>query len=233
MKMEMSQNDIFNADDRLPIDATTEWCLTFKSNLSEIEIDDSTHCMLHGRIVWQDLGRHCGLKIDSMANVCRQIFESDDGSDVLSEGIKTTIGELRTGQVNAKLTLEYDTENRQKRVSQGVSCQKIAKAPLRAWLKTLQNKIREGKIDDTPSIALGSLTKNSSFFEQRSLKYKAALAAARGISMAEVPQTQVYEYLVRDILDRKEYISLGSSAKISLFNSYGEMVDSKTLVAVR
>lgn len=216
----------------LHLDANIEWCLTFNDNLSKIEIEDDTPCVLHGRIVWQDLTcfkEKCASGGKCLENQLSVFCNNDSG--VIQNGISSTIGELREGTMNARLTLEYLAENNHQQVSRNISWNKVAQAPLKPFIKTIQRKIFDGRLPDEKTVVFSGFTHNSSFFEQKSLKYKAALAAARGVPISDIPQSMVHDYLVKEVIDRKEYIGNGSDAKFSLFNGYGEIVSTKTITA--
>jgi hypothetical protein len=205
-------------------DALIQWCLIFNKPLSQIELVDSTPCTLHGMVVWQNLDDF--LCEDFSEGLIADPVLEDFGADgsVVQGGITSTLGQLRKGKVKARLTLEFSPENKKQKVLRNVSWQDIAGTPLKPWLKTLQNQIREEKRADSAIAPLAGLSRRSGYFCERSLKYKAALAAARGVSVNEIPLGQVYRFLAREIVDKKEYVGRGGSARVALYNEQGELV---------
>lgn len=201
-------------------DALIQWCLIFREPLSRIELVDSTPCTLHGMVVWQNLGAF--LREDFDIEPALEDFDTD--GSIVERGITCTLGELRTGKVKARLTLEFAPENKKQKVLRDVSWQDIAGTPLKPWLKTLQNLVLEQKRADSEVVPLAGLSRRSGYFCERSLKYKAALAAARGVSVNEIPLAQVYQFLAREIVDKKEYVGRGESARVALYNDKGELV---------
>lgn len=210
-------------------DPLIQWCLIFTKPLSQVDLVDSTPCALHGMIVWQNVGaflREDFSKELVQGEVCEDFGE--DGS-VVQGGITCTLGELRTGKVKARLSLEFSPENKKQKVLRNVCWQDIARTPLKPWLKSMQDRIREKRRADSEVICLAGLGQRTGYFGERSLKYKAALAAARGVSVNEVPLAQVYRFVAREIVDKKEYVGRGTSARVEMYNDKGELVTASTL----
>ncbi len=212
-------------------DARVQWCLVFAQPLSQLTIDDSTPCTLHGAIVRQKLNAFLGEDVHYFErNLVISSFDED--SSVVCDGIPCTLGELQQGKVEARLILEFSPENQEdnsSKVLRDASWKDIARTALIPWLITIQKQIREKKRDDGKSINLDGLVKKSGYIGERSLKYKAALAAARGVSLHEIPSSHVSQALVRELVDKKEYIRHGSTATVALYNGRGEIVGSSTL----
>lgn len=201
-------------------DALIQWCLTFSEPLSRIELTDSTQCTLHGMVVMQNLDAF--LREDFEVEPALEDFDTD--GSIIEGGITCTLGELRTGKVKVRLTLEFSPANRKQKVLRDVSWQDIAGTPLKPWLKTLQNQVRENKRADSEVVPLAGLSRRSGYFCERGLKYKSALAAARGVPVNEISLSQVYRFLAREIVDKKEYVGRGESARVALYNDKGELV---------
>ena len=210
-------------------DVLIQWCLIFAKPLSQVELVDSTPCTLHGMIVWQNLDAF--LREDFSEEFVSGKFCKDFGKDgsVVQGGITCTLGELRTGKVMARLSLEFSPENKKQKVLRNVSWQDIARTPLKPWLKSLQDQIREKKRADSEVVCLAGLGQRTGYVWERSLKYKAALAAARGVSVNEVPLAQVYSFVAREIVDKKEYVGRGTSARVEMYNEKGELVTAGTM----
>lgn len=214
-----------------PFDATIQWCLIFDQPLSQVSINDETVCTLQGVVVWQDLSNFL-VESNLNGNEQNQLCEvPEEDVSIGQRGISCTIGELRKGKVDARLFLEFTPENDIQNICREVAWNDIARVPLKPFLKALKNKIKNKMMNDTHIIRLDGLAKNTGYLSQRSLKYKAALAAARGVSLGDIPNNQVYNYLIREVVDKKEYVRYGSSAKVLLFNGTGQIVDSRTVRA--
>lgn len=207
-------------------DALIQWCLVFAKPLSQIALVDSTPCTLHGMIIWQNLDSF--LSDDCSEDVVqnRGLEDFAEKGSLLQGGITCTLGELRTGRVKARLTLEFSPENKKQKVLRNVSWKNIAGIPLKPWLLTIQKQIRNRKRPDSEIISLANLGKRSGYLEERSLKYKTALAAARDVSVHEIPLAHVLRFAAREIVDKKEYVGQGTSAKVALYNEKGELVTS-------
>lgn len=211
-------------------DALVQWCLVFDQPLSRITIQDSTCCSLHGMIAWQNLNLFLGEKTPAQSGrLERELALFDKSASVVNDGIFCTIGELQQGQVKARLTLEFSQEKSGRKVVRDISWRDVAKAPLKQWLITLQNQIREQQREDGKTISLAGLIKSSGYLSERSLKYKAALAAIRGVPLSEVPLAHVHRAVVHEIVNNREYIGHGSSATVALYNGLGEIIGSRTL----
>lgn len=76
---------------------------------------------------------------------------------------------------------------------------------------------------------LDGLVQKSGYLGERNLKYKAALAAARGVTANQIPSFQVHQAVVREIFNIKEFVRHGSIATVVLYNGRGEIVGHKTL----
>jgi hypothetical protein len=148
------------------------------------------------------------------------------------EGIPCTLGALQRGQVEARLSLEFATENCKKhaeKVLRQVTWRDMERTTLISRLQVLQQDIRRGRRDDGKIVCLADLVKKPGYVGERSLKYQAALAAARGVSLPEIPASRVYRALVRALIDKKEYIRHGSTATVALYNGRGEVVGRRAL----
>lgn len=210
-------------------DAIIQWCLIFAKPLSQVELVDSTSCTLHGMVIWQNLDPF--LREDFSGELAPGEACKDFGEDgaVVQGGITCTLGELRTGKVKARLSLEFSPENKKQKVLRNVCWQDIGSTPLKPWLKSMQDQIREKKRVDSEVVCLVGLGQRTGYVWERSLKYKTALAAARGVSVNEIPLAQVYRFVAREIVDKKEYVGRGTSARVDMYNEKGELVTTSTM----
>ncbi len=214
-------------------DALVQWGLVFSQPLSHIVIEESTACTLHGVIARQNLNVFLGDEASphSLENPVVSAFHED--SALVYDGIPCTLGELQRGRIKARLSLEFSPENQGKqpfKVQRDVSWREIARTALIPWLQNLQRQILEKKCGDGHMVCLNGLVKKSGYIGERSLKYKAALAAARGVSIDEIPASHVHRALVRELIDRKEYVRHGGTATVALYNEREEIVGSRTLM---
>ncbi len=209
-----------------PLDATIHWCLIFDRPLSQVAIKDETPCALHGLILLQNLNRLLGdhKRINGQEAILSELNKKH--SSLIAHGISSTIGDLRKGKINARLSLEFSPANDSRNILRDVYWKDIAEVPLKPLLTAIQKKILAGKTADTNIISLAGLRNRSGYLGERSFKYRVALAAAHGVPLKEIPFKHVCSYLVREIVDKKEYIRPGSSARISLYDNAGEIVDS-------
>ncbi|MFH0781147.1 MAG: hypothetical protein V2B20_04215 [Pseudomonadota bacterium] len=213
-------------------DALVQWGLVFAQPLSHIVIDESTPCTLHGVIVRQNLNVFLGEEASphSLRNTAAPLLHED--SALVYDGIPCTLGELQHGQIKARLSLEFTPESQRMqpyKVLRDASWREIARTALIPWLISLQQQILEKKYDDGYMICLDGLVKKSGYIGERSLKYKVALAAARGVPIHEIPSSHVHQALVRELIDRKEYVRHGGTATVALYNEREEIVGSRTL----
>jgi hypothetical protein len=213
-------------------DAMIQWCLVFPEPLSQVAIEEATACTLHGLIVRQRLDAYLGGEVGDQATRQRALSRFNEDSALIIDGISCTLGELQSGQVEARLILEFIPENQaghSRKVLRDATWRDIVHLPLIPWLTTIQQQIREKKREDGKSICLDGLVKKSGYIGERSLKYKAALAAARGVPLDEISSVLVRQTVVRELVDKKEYIRHGSTATLAMYNGRGEIVGSRTL----
>jgi hypothetical protein len=213
-------------------DAMVQWCLVFSEPLSQVAIEDATACTLHGVIVRQRLDAFLGGDVGNHTQMKQALSQFGKDSALINDGITCTLGELQGGQVEARLTLEFSPENQgscPSKVLRDATWRDIARLPLIPWLIAIQKQIRDKKREDGKNICLHGLVKKSGYIGERSLKYKAALAAARGVPLDEISSAHVHRTLVRELVDKKEYIRHGSTATVALYNGRGEIVGSRTL----
>lgn len=205
--------------------AFVDWCLVFERPLSKIVLDLDTCCTLKGMITWQNLN---SFLVPSLQSTYGETDECAMGagcvSSIIHEGISCRLGELQAGTVKARLTLAYEPEHRFHDVFRDIVWHSLPDRDIFSWLTKKQEKIWNGLCKDSKALSLASFFKGTGMFQGNGLKYRAALAAARGLSLHEVPTIHVYELLAREAVDRKEYLRYGSKAKISLYNSQGELV---------
>lgn len=209
-----------------PLDATIHWCLVFDQPLSQVVIEDETPCALHGLILWQNLNMFLAENQEAHGKEVKLTELNGKNTSLIEKGISSTIGELRNGKVNARLTLEFSPANESRNILRNICWQDIAEVPLKPLLTAIKKKIMAKNPPDANIVSLAGLLKSSGYLGERSFKYKVALAAARGVPLKEIPLKHVYTHLACEIVDKKEYIRRGSSAKVSLYNSLGEIVDS-------
>ena len=73
--------------------------------------------------------------------------------------------------------------------------------PVIDMVRSIQKKIIFEKTKDTTIVSLACRTADPESFRQRSLKYKAGLALARGLSLEDIPQSEANHYVAKDIIN--------------------------------
>ncbi len=214
-------------------DALVQWCFVFSQSLSQLVIEEATVCTLHGAVIRQQLNGLLGEEGCGSFGKKRLLTVFDDDGSMVLEGIPCTLGALQRGQVEARLCLEFAMEkqkkHREKVLRQAAWCD-MERTRLIPRLQVLQRDIRRGRCDDGKIIGLADLIKNSGYVGERSLKYKVALAAARGVTLEEIPAPLVRRTLLREVIDKKEYVRHGSTATVALYNGRGGIVGSRALL---
>ncbi len=214
-------------------DALVQWCLVFDRPLSKVIISETTVCTLHGALIRQQLNVFLREEQPKDSKKNQAFGNINEEFSVVYEGIPCTLGELQDGKIDARLRLEFATENIKNhpgKVLRNAAWKDIDRTELIPWLQSLQKHIIDGKREDGKIITLDGLVKKSGYIDDRSLKYKSALAAARGVSLQEISPAQAHQALVRELIDKKEYIRHGSSATLALYNGKGEIVGCKSLL---
>ncbi len=56
------------------------------------------------------------------------------------------------------------------------------------------------------------------------MKYKAALALARGVRVDPIPQNLADHYVAKDIINKKQYLTYGTRTKLSLHSEAGQLI---------
>jgi hypothetical protein len=223
---ERKNRDCAGADIQRPPEASIHWCLLFAEPLSQVLIEDDTLCTLQGLILWQNLSTFLG---EHHRDFDEQMVAGDE-FPVVQSSIECTIGQLRKGKVNQRLILELSMENETKNILRDVSWHDVVDMPLKQFLKGIKKKIHDKLMKDTHIVSLAGFTKESGYIGQQSLRYKVALAKARGVSSNEMPLNETCKHLIQEISYKKEYIRQGCSARVSLYNGVGDVVSRKTIV---
>ena len=206
------------------------WGINFSGPLSEIEISDKTRCTVQGLFI---LGGADSVYAREQ-EVCR-FGESQKGfrnseyqQDV--NGIDCSLGALAHGDVEAVLTVVSKTD-KDSRIFCRLNLQGIDFREIVPWLKDKQEKILENCSIDTEFIALGEYTRFQKNIANRHLKYKVALAAARGVTPEDIPVSHIEKAFEAENLNYRRFIPVGSGAVISLRDSKGRIVSSRKLIS--
>ncbi|BHH82890.1 hypothetical protein [Desulforhopalus sp. 52FAK] len=204
-------------------DATIRWCLSFNNKLSFITINEDTPCILRGMIEWHDLGKILENQEDCTI-VHPGVVALEEKMVLLEDGIPCTLRQLQEGAIKARLSLEFSLPHSEQKVFRDSGWDDIDTLAIVDMVCSIQKKIKAGSIDDTTVISLACGRAKPSYFRQRSMKYKAALALARGVSIDAIPQNIVNHYVARDIINKKEYLVYGTRTRLCLHSGSGELV---------
>lgn len=205
-------------------DATIRWCLSFADMLSTITVCDKTPCTLRGMIEWHDL--HEILKSEKENDLVFPVVTGlEEKLVLLEDGIPCTLQQLEEGSVKACLSLEFSIPHKSQKIFRSSNWNDIDKLPVISMVKKMQAKIASGAIVDTNIVSLACRNATPGYFRQRSMKYKAALALARGVRIDSIPEHVAQHFVARDIINKKEYLEFGTRTKLSLHSDGGKLVD--------
>lgn len=208
----------------LPVyDATIYWCLSFFDNLDIIDVNEKTPCILLGTVEWHDLNKIVD-DVDTPVEFHPQIAAIEEKIVLLEHGIPCTLGQLEEGSIKARLVLEFSLPHSDNVVFRDSSWSDIDRLPIVEMVSAIRNDIITQKIKGTKIVSLACGRAMPGPFRQHSLKYKAALAFARGVTLDEIPQNLVNQYIAKDILNKKKYLEFGARTKLSLQSGSGEVV---------
>lgn len=224
MEQILQNNQRFLEKTATPVfDATIRWCLSFNDKISFLTIDEDTPCILRGMIEWHDLGKILENHDDSTM-VHPGVAALEEKMVLLEDGIPCSLRQLEEGVIKARLSLEFSLPHSEQKVFRDSGWNDIDKLPIVDMVCSIQQKIKAGAIDDTTVVSLTCGRAKPSYFGQRSMKYKAALALARGVNIDAISQNIANHYVARDIINRKEYLVFGTRTKLSLHSGSGELV---------
>lgn len=213
----------FGKTDSPVFDATIRWCLSFNEKLSCLTINDDTPCILRGMIEWHDLGKILENQ-DDRTMVQPGVVALEEKMVLLEDGIPCSLRQLEEGSIKARLSLEFSLPHSEQKVFRDSSWNDIDKLPIVDMVRLIQTKIKAGTTGDTTVVSLACGRAKPTYFGQRSMKYKAALAIARGVSIDAISQNTANHYVARDIINKKEYLVFGTRTKLSLHSGSGELV---------
>ena len=91
-------------------------------------------------------------------------------------------------------------------------------------VRSIQKNIILEQSTDTKVVSLACTAASPGYFRECSLKYKAALALARGVSLEHIPQSEANHYVAKEIINKKEYLKYGTRTKLSLHCGSGVLV---------
>lgn len=205
---------------------TIRWCLVFQRPFSSIALREDTPVTLEGMIGWQNLSQMTkpGPNVVDFHEI---VIDAKDRS-LLEEGILCTLGELASGGVRARFSLEFLAEDEKSARSKELHWQGIGSKRFLSALKEYQRKVSTQKVGEETRIPLDRFIRPSDSLEEKRIKYRAALAVARGVSITEIPLDHVSRHISRDLNDRSDLVIVGSRAKAALYNSKDEVVSSLT-----
>lgn len=204
-------------------DATIRWCLLFQDNISELKVSLDSPCTLLGMIQWHNLSRIMNQNSEVSANP--QLAALEEKMVLLEDGIPCTLRQLQEGSIKARLLLEFSLPHLEQKVFRDSTWEDIHCDRVEEMIVSFQDKIKKGETFDTRVIRLACKKVQPGGFAQRSLKYKAALALAKGVALDEIPSTLANRYAAQDIINKKEYLIMGARTKFSLHSETGEVVD--------
>lgn len=204
-------------------DATIRWCISFTEKLSSLTLAEDTPCTLLGMIEWHNLKKI----LDSHeieADMSPGLVALEEKMVLLEDGIPCSLKQLEEGTIKAKLSLEFSLPHSAQKVFSDSSWADIDKLPIVDMVRTIQQKILKGDIADSTVVSLACRRAKPGYFRQRSMKYKAALAFSRGVSVDAIPQNVANHYVAKDIINRREYLVFGTRTKLSLHSGSGELI---------
>lgn len=211
-------------NDQPVFDATIRWCLVFHENISGIELSAETPCTLLGMIEWHDLNKILKNNFDD-TSVHPRIIALEEKMVLLENGIPCSLEQLEEGSVKARLSLEFSLPHSEQKVFRDSRWNDIDTLPIIKMVRSIQRKIVGGMLADTKVVSLTCRSAKAGHFRQRTLKYKAALAFTRGVSLDAVSQSAANHYVAKDIINKKEYLIQGARTRLCLHSGSGELVD--------
>lgn len=224
IKNNFQVEEMMKTQNNLPVyDATIHWCLSFFDDLSVIEINENTPCTLLGTVEWHNLNDIVN-NIATPEEFYPQIAAIEERVVLLEDGIPCTLKQLEEGSIKARLVLEFSFPHSEKEVFRDSSWNDIDQLPIVVMVRAIQKDILSKKTKDATIVSLACGRAKSGLFRQRGLKYKAALAVARGVSPNEISQKLANQYVAKDILNKKEYLKFGARTQLSLQSGTGELV---------
>ncbi len=141
----------------------------------------------------------------------------------MNENTPCTLRQLEEGSINGRLVLEFSLPHSDKVVFRDSSWSEIDRLPIVEMVSSIQKDIISQKIKGTKIVSLACGRAMPGLFRQHSLKYKAALAFARGVTLDEIPGNLANQYVAKDILNRKKYLEFGARTKLSLQSGTGRL----------
>ncbi len=204
-------------------DATIRWCLSFEEKISALTVDENTPCTLLGTVEWHDLGRI--LKADkNVAEGYPGVTAFEEKLVLLQNGIPCSLKQLEQGSIKARLSLEFSIPHSEQRLFRDSNWKNIDRLAVVDMVKDIQREITAGKVGDTTVVSLVCRRAQPEYFRQRSMKYKAALALARGVRVDAIPQNLADHYVAKDIINKKQYLTYGTRTKLSLHSEAGQLI---------
>lgn len=203
-------------------DATIRWCLLFEDDISKLKISLDTPCTLLGMIEWHELSKimNQSKSVDKI-----EIDALEEKMVLLEDGIPCTLRHLQEGSIKARLLLEFSVPHSEREVFRDSTWEDIHCDQVKEIIRIFQDKIHNGKTPDTRMIRLACKKVRPGGFAQRSLKYRAALALAKGVGLDEISLNQANRYAAQDIINKKEYLVMGARTRFSLQSESGEIID--------
>lgn len=204
-------------------DATIRWCLSFDKRISMLQVSEATPCTLLGTIEWHNLSQILRADINETEGH-PGVAALEEKLVLLQDGIPCTLQQLEQGDVKARLSLEFSRPHSEQRLFRDSNWENIDKLPIVAMVRTLQGDIAAGKESDTTVVSLTCMRAQPGYFRQRSMKYKAALALARGVGVDAIPQSVANHYVAKDIINKKQYLTYGTRTRFSLHSGTDNLV---------
>lgn len=142
--------------------------------------------------------------------------------------MECTLGDLAAGRVEAELTVAAGNIDNS-RVYCRLNLKDIDFNTIIGWLEQKKNIALANKSLKSKVVSLVEYEQSSRKSANSRLKYKAALAAARGVMLDEVPSTHVDQALKVESLSRRKLIPVGARAVVSLRDGKGTVICSTTI----
>lgn len=212
-------------------DAELEWCLIFPKPLSELKITTDLECLLQGSIrerVLFPAGSSGGKKQRASGSRSIIAMELADHSGYFA-GIPTSLADIHSDKTCSSMRLEYQKENRKGSVSRVVSSSVLARKDLVSSLRNLQEREVGNTRGSGNAVRLHALCCHGGYIQERWLKYQSALTAVKGVHYTTIAESTIRSRLMSDVIERREYIQRGTSAKLMVLDADGNCVGSSVL----
>lgn len=197
------------------------WILVFPHNISEIHLSDNTECLVDGLVINEE---------ESIASAEIAATESRVNLDASRphRGITCNLGQLARGEVHATLRVAAESEGKA-RVYCKLQLDDVHFDALQDWLRDRQQEVAAGRRLDSNVVVLAEYVQSCQSIDSRQLKYRAALAAARGVALDDVPPSHIERAIAMELQTRSRAIPRGCPAIVSLVDASGTIVNEQKI----